>query len=631
MIRTAIWMAFLVAALAAGELVRADFEAGQRAWDAGDMEEALTEWRTAASAGDRRAMLALGRLHVQGLGVVQDYVQAHAWLNLAASRGEAAALGEREALAAKMTPEQIATAQERAAAWRLGASPTARAPEVDGGLGEVAPSPRAIREAQGLLVALGYRPGPADGIWGRRTGRAYQAFLRDAGLPATEALTAEVLRAMRAAANRRNVGAGPEPAVPASSRPALRPDALHRAVQAGNVDGLKAALASEVDVNARDGQGWTALMHAADKGYALMVPPLLEAGADTEIRAADGATALFMAALHGHTETIDLLMKAGAEVSVRGPKGRTAADAARVRYDDAQAAMKAGEPLSVIALLGGKTWEEVKDDEVVAFVYEAAKAGDTDTIAKALATAVYAGDAEAVKALVEAGADVNARDEYGNTPLLHTLFLLRDGAQEPDEVVVEVMTILIKGGADVNARNEYGNTPLHGFATRRLPEGVEALIEAGADVNARNKHGSTPLHASHNSYAPKRAEIIKILIKDGADVNARDESGDTPLHQFALVGPPEAVEALIEAGADLTVKDAYDSTPMHEAICCSYDEEKAAIIKILVDAGADVNATKYGMSILYLVKEGGTTFHGTKREKRAFIEFLRSLGARSFR
>ena len=598
MIRTAIWMAFLVAALAAGELVRADFEAGQRAWDAGDMEEALTEWRTAASAGDRRAMLALGRLHVQGLGVVQDYVQAHAWLNLAASRREAAALGEREALAAKMTPEQIATAQERAAAWRLGASPTARAPEVDGGLGEVAPSPRAIREAQGLLVALGYRPGPADGIWGRRTGRAYQAFLRDAGLPATEALTAEVLRAMRAAANRRNVGAGPEPAVPASSRPALRPDALHRAVQAGNVDGLKAALASEVDVNARDGQGWTALMHAADKGYALMVPPLLEAGADTEIRAADGATALFMAALHGHTETIDLLMKAGAEVSVRGPKGRTAADAARVRYDDAQAAMKAGEPLSVIALLGGKTWEEVKDDEVVAFVYEAAKAGDTDAIAKALATAVYAGDAEAVKALVEAGADVNARDEYGDTPLLHTLFLLRDGTQEPDEVVVEVMTILIKGGAD---------------------------------VNARNKHGSTPLHASHNSYAPKRAEIIKILIKGGADVNARDESGDTPLHQFALVGPPEAVEALIEAGADLTVKDAYDSTPMHEAICCSYDEEKAAIIKILVDAGADVNATKYGMSILYLVKEGGTTFHGTKREKRAFIEFLRSLGARSFR
>ena len=593
MIRTAIWTAFLVAALAAGELVRADFEAGQRAWDAGDMEESLTEWRTAASAGDRRAMLALGRLHVQGLGVVQDYVQAHVWLNLAASRGEAAALGEREALAAKMTSEQIATAQERAAAWRLGASPTAGAPEVDGGPGEVAPSPRAIREAQALLVALGYRPGPADGIWGRRTGRAYLAFLRDAGLPATEALTPEAFRAMRAAADRRNVGAGPEPAVPASSRPALRPDAPHRAVQAGNVDGLKAALASKVDVNARDGQGWTALMHAADKGYALMVPPLLEAGADTEIRAADGATALFMAALHGHTGTIDLLMKAGAEVSIEGPKGKTAMEVARARYGEPEAAMKAGEPLSVIALLGGKTWEEVKDDEVVAFVYEAAKAGDTDTIVDAFLTAFYAGDAEAVNALVEAG-------------------------------------------ADVNARNESGWTPLHGAISASHLEGVKVLVKSGADVNARNESGNISLHSVGSYYTTlreERVEVVRILIAAGADVDARNGGGETPLHSFAVSGPAEAVEVLIEAGADVNVRSKLDNTPMHKAICCTFNERRAAIIKALVDGGADVNVTDmYGNSLLWHVTENAS--YGTEREKREarpLIEFLRSLGARSFR
>ncbi len=105
-----------VCALSAG----ADYDAGKRAWDAGKPTEALAQWRAAADAGDRRAMLALGRLYVQGLGVPQDYVLAHMWFNLAASRGEMDALKEREAVAGKMTPQQVAAAQERAREWRPG-------------------------------------------------------------------------------------------------------------------------------------------------------------------------------------------------------------------------------------------------------------------------------------------------------------------------------------------------------------------------------------------------------------------------------------------------------------------------------------------------------------------------------
>ena len=215
-------VAVVILALAAAQPARADFDSGQRAWDAGNTAEALTQWRTAADAGDRRAMLALGRLHLQGLGVIQDYVEAHKWLNLAASRGEAAALAERDALSAKMTPAQIAKAQERAAAWRSGAAPTAAALDASAAQTTAAtpaavpdadqPPPEAIREAQALLGALGYRPGPADGIWGRRTGAAYQAFLRDAGLPAAEILTPEALRAMRAIAEREGAAETGQPA-----------------------------------------------------------------------------------------------------------------------------------------------------------------------------------------------------------------------------------------------------------------------------------------------------------------------------------------------------------------------------------------------------------------------------------
>ena len=114
MIRDAIRTTILAVALAGASAAGADYAAGQQAWDAGRPAEALSEWRAAADAGDRRAMLALGRRYAQGFGVVQDYVEAHKWLNLAASLGEAAAVEERDALAARMTPQQVATAQERA-------------------------------------------------------------------------------------------------------------------------------------------------------------------------------------------------------------------------------------------------------------------------------------------------------------------------------------------------------------------------------------------------------------------------------------------------------------------------------------------------------------------------------------
>ena len=110
--------AVFAAMLACAAPALADYEAGQRAWDAGDAATALAEWRAAATAEDRRAMLALGRLYLQGVGALQDYVEAHTWFNLAASRGSMEAAAERDALAAKMTPAQVAAAQARAAAWR---------------------------------------------------------------------------------------------------------------------------------------------------------------------------------------------------------------------------------------------------------------------------------------------------------------------------------------------------------------------------------------------------------------------------------------------------------------------------------------------------------------------------------
>ena len=365
-------MAVLALALIAAPHASADFEAGQSAWDAGNLDEALSQWQDASNAGDRRAMLELGRLHRQGLGVLQDYVEAHKWLNLAASRGEATALEERDALAVEMTLAQLARAQQLAADWQP--RETAKQTEVVSSAPAAAatqPPPGALRAAQSLLAALGYQPGPADGAWSETAQTAYHAFLRDVGLPQTDTLTPQALRAIQAAAEQQGVapteygtttaGAAPAPAPAATNvPPPVSPDVLHNAVQSGDIGILEAAIASGVDVDARDSQSWTALMHAVNQGSPLLVSLLLEAAADVNVRALDGATALFMATAHGHTEIIELLMKAGADVSIRGPQGKAPIEVAITRYGDANTARENGVSPALLALLEGRMWRDVQ-------------------------------------------------------------------------------------------------------------------------------------------------------------------------------------------------------------------------------------------------------------------------------
>jgi len=115
--------------------------------------------------------------------------------------------------------------------------------------------------------------------------------------------------------------------------------------------------------------------------------------------------------------------------------------------------------------------------------------------------------------LIEAGADVNERDDFGETPL-HS---------RRDEGFVK---LLIESGADVTIKNIYLNTPLHFQDNEGV---VRLLIKAGADVNARNIYGNTPLHYRRDE------GVVRLLIEFGADVNARDEEGMTPIEYFSVV------------------------------------------------------------------------------------------------
>jgi len=111
---------------------------------------------------------------------------------------------------------------------------------------------------------------------------------------------------------------------------------------------------------------------------------------------------------------------------------------------------------------------------------------------------------------------------------------------------------LISAGADVNTRGKFDNTPLHFAIDRGNVELVKVLLEQGADVSAHNKYGERPLH-----YAiyEGNVEIVKVLLEHGADVNARNKSGETALHTAENINIKseeykEIVEILKEAGKE---------------------------------------------------------------------------------
>jgi len=88
-----------------------------------------------------------------------------------------------------------------------------------------------------------------------------------------------------------------------------------------------------------------------------------------------------------------------------------------------------------------------------------------------------------------------------------------------EEVAAEIAT------ADVNARDEYGDTPLHGAADNDTPASITALLKAGANVNAKDDDGETPLH---DAAAFGTSANVKTLLDEGADGRAKSNSGRTP-------------------------------------------------------------------------------------------------------
>ena len=166
----------------------------------------------------------------------------------------------------------------------------------------------------------------------------------------------------------------------------------------------------------------------------------------------------------------------------------------------------------------------------------------TEPVSSSVADAAMRGDAEAVRALVQGGADVNAPEGDGMTAL-------HWAAEHGD---AELAALLLARGARVTAATRIGRyTPLHVAAKAGNAAVVRALVDAHSAVNALTTTGAAPLHFAA---AAGSSEAIAVLLAHGADVNLREPQwGQTPLMFAAAAGRTDAVKTLLAGGADASI------------------------------------------------------------------------------
>lgn len=165
-------------------------------------------------------------------------------------------------------------------------------------------------------------------------------------------------------------------------------------------------------------------------------------------------------------------------------------------------------------------------------------AGEPTPATNNLFQIIRAGDHVSVKTLVKSGANIHARDDLGNAPLMAA-------ALNADVAMLE---ILLDAGADVNATNQTGATALMRSATRE--DKVRLLVSKGADVKARSQLGNTALILAALSTGNSRT--VKLLLDKGAEANGTNVFGATALMAAAAAQDADSIRLLLDRGGAST-------------------------------------------------------------------------------